>query len=140
MALKMPYESSSCSPCWEQNRYRRFGLWVKKVDKQTKLAVGSRIRENVLLRFLLLEEWIRLLTITGNKGVHTHKKAKLQTCCQQIGQETKLGSAGMDRFVFYPLKSIGSACIFFFSYFPLLKLYVNLVYRATIYSWFSLDI
>ena len=44
MALKMPYESSSCSPCWEQNWYRRFGLWVKKVDKQTKLAVGSRIR------------------------------------------------------------------------------------------------
>lgn len=74
MALKMPYESSSCSPYWEQNRYRRFGLWVKKVDKQTKLTVGSRIRENVLLRFLLLEEWIRLLTIKGNKAIRTHKE------------------------------------------------------------------
>lgn len=133
MALKMPYKSSSCSPCWEQNWYRRFGLWVKKVDKQTEPTVVSRIRENVLLRFLLLEEWVRLLTMKGNKADRPHKKTNWR-CCQQIGQETKLSSLERTVVVFF------IALVFFSFYFPLLKLYVNLVCRVIIYSWLPLDI
>lgn len=104
MALKMPSESSSCSPGWEQNWYRRFGLWVKKVDKQTELTVGSRIRENVPLRFPLLEEWISQLTMMKNKAIGTKRDIALPWC-QQIGQETKLGSVRKESW-FYSSTSV----------------------------------
>lgn len=130
MALKMPPESPSCLSCWGENWYRRFGLWVKKVDKQTKLTVGRRIRENVLLGILLLGKWIK--TDDSKKKwsqAHTQRGIRSMLPANTTGEEIWFIGIGELFFFFF---SPGE--VFVQLHLPLLKLCNSLVYRTIINS------
>lgn len=135
MALKMPCQSSSCSSCWGWNWYRRFGLWVKKVDKQTKLTVGSGIREkcshdkSIVRRMDKDGRQQREIKPTTRRNTHTHTNTG--RIWSTLPAREEFDSAEKEWF-FSPVQ-------YLFSCIPLLNGCINFVYRAGFNQQLSLS-